>query len=140
MISYVGCTAFPKLPKNKNTFTVKRNKIRENLTYAGATANNSQQRAPRNSDILAQTEARRNSDYRYNPENSSRATENNHSDNFYQAIELIANLGENFNKLPGLIKHLPNIKAAKGAENKKYALIEALMDEENEIGITLETP
>ncbi|GFU23959.1 hypothetical protein NPIL_256441 [Nephila pilipes] len=97
-----------------------------------AVANNPQQRALRDSDIPAQTETRRNRDYLYNTDSRSRSTENNHSDNFYQAIELIANLGEIFNKLPGLIKHLPSIKAAR-AENKKYAL----MDEENEIGISI---
>ncbi|GFT67428.1 hypothetical protein NPIL_409481 [Nephila pilipes] len=102
-----------------------------------AVSNNPQQRAPRDSDIPTQTEAGRNRDYRYNTDIRPRPAENNHSDNFYQAIELIANLGEIFNKFPGLIKHLPSIKAAKGAENKKYVLIETLMDEENEIGITL---
>ncbi|GFS72863.1 hypothetical protein NPIL_3811 [Nephila pilipes] len=133
MASYGRCSAFPKLPKKKNTFTVKTNKIRENHTFAAAVANNPQQRAPRDSDITTQTETGRNRDYHYNTDNRPRSAENYHSDNFYQAIELIANLGEIFNKLPGLIKHLPNIKAAKGAENKKYAL----MDEDNEIRITL---
>ncbi|GFS50335.1 hypothetical protein NPIL_192801 [Nephila pilipes] len=61
-------------------------------------------------DIPTQTEAGRNRDYRYNTDIRPRPAENNHSDNFYQAIELIANLGEIFNKLPGLIKHLPSIK------------------------------
>ncbi|GFT98839.1 hypothetical protein NPIL_213511 [Nephila pilipes] len=111
--------------------------IQEDLIELAAVANKPQQRAPRDSDIPTQTEAGRNREYRYNTDNRPRPAENNHSDNFYHAIELIANLDEIFNKLPGLIKHLPSIKAAKGAENKKYALIEALMDEENEIGITL---
>ncbi|GFT45406.1 hypothetical protein NPIL_113291 [Nephila pilipes] len=75
-----------------------------------AVANNNQQRAPLDSDIPTQTESGRNRDYRYNTDNRPRPAENNHSDNFYQAIELIANLGEIFNKLPGLIKHLPSIK------------------------------
>ncbi|GFT04925.1 hypothetical protein NPIL_704871 [Nephila pilipes] len=103
------------------------------LYLAAKEAAEEAERAPRDSDIPTQTEAGRNRDYRYNTDNRPRPDENNHSDNFYQAIELIANLGEIFNKLPGLIKHLPSIKAAKSAENKKYAL----MDEENEIGITL---
>ncbi|GFT12881.1 hypothetical protein NPIL_519171 [Nephila pilipes] len=105
MASYGGCSDFPKLPKKKNTFTIKTNKIRENHTFAAAVENNSQQRAPRDSDIPAQTEVWRNRDY--NSENRPRTIENNHSDNFYQAIQLIANLGEIFNKLPGLIS-MPN--------------------------------
>ncbi|GFT36842.1 hypothetical protein NPIL_91221 [Nephila pilipes] len=106
---------------------------KEAAKKAEAVANNSQQREPRNSDILTQTEARRNRDNRYNSENRPRAIENNLLDNFYKAIQLIVNLREVFNKLSGLIKHLPSTKAAKGAENKKkYVLIEALIDEENE--------
>ncbi|GFT98025.1 hypothetical protein NPIL_21531 [Nephila pilipes] len=97
---------------------VKTNRIRENHTFAAAVANDPQQMTLRDSDIPAQTEERRNRDYHYNTDSRSRSTENSHSDNFYQAIELIANLGEIFNKLSGLIKHLPSIKAAKGAEIK----------------------
>ncbi|GFU26196.1 hypothetical protein NPIL_27091, partial [Nephila pilipes] len=57
-----------------------------------AVANNPQQRAPRDSDITTQTETGRNRDYHYNTDNRPRPAENYHSDNFYQAIELIANL------------------------------------------------
>ncbi|GFT81882.1 hypothetical protein NPIL_51351 [Nephila pilipes] len=69
-----------------------------------------EKRGRHETDIPTQTEAGRNRDYRYNTDIRPRPAENNHSDNFYQAIELIANLGEIFNKLPGLIKHLPSIK------------------------------
>ncbi|GFT24584.1 hypothetical protein NPIL_239961 [Nephila pilipes] len=81
MVLYGGCSAFPKLPKKKNTFTVKTNKIRENHTYAAAVADNPQQRAPRDFDIPTQTEAGRNRGYRYNTDNRPRPAENNHSDN-----------------------------------------------------------
>ncbi|GFS75368.1 hypothetical protein NPIL_126151 [Nephila pilipes] len=88
---------------------------------------------PHNSEISEQTEANKHSNNQHN----KNKTRNPNTENFYDAIELIGNLGEFFNKLTRLLKHLPKIKAAKGSINKRYALIDALMDDDNDIAVTV---
>ncbi|GFS60314.1 hypothetical protein NPIL_674791 [Nephila pilipes] len=85
----------------------------------------------KHSEISEQTEANKH----YNNQHSKNKTRNPNTENFYDTIELIGNLGKIFNKLPELLKHLPKIKAAKGSINKRYALIDALMDDDNDIAV-----
>ncbi|GFS43314.1 hypothetical protein NPIL_292521 [Nephila pilipes] len=88
---------------------------------------------PHNFEISEQTEANKH----YNNQHNKNKTRNSNTENCYDAIELIGNIGEIFNELPRLLKNLPKIKAAKGSINKLYALIDALMDDDNDIAVTV---
>ncbi|GFT44767.1 hypothetical protein NPIL_174901 [Nephila pilipes] len=59
---------------------------------------NPQQMAPLDCGISTQSKTRRNNRNRSNPDNIPRKIENTYTDNFYEAIELIVNLGEILNE------------------------------------------
>ncbi|GFU29348.1 hypothetical protein NPIL_353221 [Nephila pilipes] len=135
MASWAKCPSYPKPPKgttnfrNNNNIIYNSNKVKNNYSFAQAVTNAPRpQMAPENgSKTSTQNEARTKRNYRPTPNYAH----NKQEGEFSHSIDLLLGLADILNKFPGLAAQLPRIAANKNNKNKKYAIIEALLDSES---------